>query len=331
MLAIPNTKPSLEALAKFRNRNIVNVEHLTKEDLITILQTAAYYHRAVTDDHPLNDMVGKIMLSMFFEPSTRTRCSFESAIQRLGGRIITIAEGSDKQNSSTAKGETLHDSIKTMNYFGHVIVCRTPEKDGRHQIAEAATLPYINAGDGDGEHPTQALLDIYTVYKRMGTMDGLTYAICGDLKYGRAAHSLLIALSKFSPKKVILASPSELSMPTKYVEMAKNADIEIETCTELEYAIQNADVVYMTRVQRERFPDGEEGEQAYIRNRDIFIIGEKHISMFRPKAILLHPLPRVNEVAKIVDDWEGAVYFEQVGNGVPIRMALLALVTGCVR
>ncbi|MDR0463423.1 MAG: aspartate carbamoyltransferase [Pseudomonadales bacterium] len=331
MLDISNSKPSSDAVAKFKGRNIINIEDLSYDDLMTILQTATFYHRAVEDDRPLNDMEGKIMMSMFFEPSTRTRCSFESAMYRLGGRIITIAESSNQQNSSAAKGETLHDSIMTVNYYGHVIVCRTPEKNGRHQIAGAVTLPYINAGDGDGEHPTQALLDIYTVYKRMGTLDGLTYAICGDLKYGRAAHSLLTALSKFSPKKVILASPSELCIPKKYVSGATNAGIEIEECTELEYAIQNADVVYMTRVQRERFPEGEEGEEAYARNRDIFIIDERHISMFRERAILLHPLPRVNEVAKIVDDWKGAAYFEQVGNGVPIRMALLALLTGCVR
>ncbi|MEG1537209.1 MAG: aspartate carbamoyltransferase, partial [Clostridiales bacterium] len=175
--------------------------------------------------------------------------------------------------------------------------------------------------------PTQALLDIYSVFKEKGSLDGLTYAICGDLKYGRAPHSLLDAITKFDIKKVILASPEELRMPQENIERIKKLGIEIEECFDLDYAAKNADVIYMTRVQRERFSSVEE----YERNKNLFIMGKRHIEMFVKGAIILHPLPRVNEIEVEVDEYPGAAYFRQAGNGLPTRMALLALVTGSVK
>ncbi|MCL1816621.1 MAG: aspartate carbamoyltransferase [Clostridiales bacterium] len=325
-MTMANKKPTEAALNTFKNRNIMDIESLSKEDLQTIMQTAAYYDQALTEKRILEDMKGKIMASLFFEPSTRTRLSFECAMERLGGKVITVSETPSMQTSSAAKGETMYDAIRVINYYCDVIACRSPIKGVRHEIARAATVPYINGGDGSGEHPTQALLDVYTIYKQKGTLDGLVHAICGDLKYGRAPHSLLDALSKFDVKKIILASPQELRMPKDHIEKIKALGIEVEECFDLDYAVENADMIYMTRVQRERFASIEE----YERNRDLFIMSERHINMFCPGAIVLHPLPRVNEIEVEVDNYPGAVYFEQAGNGVPVRMALLALVTGSV-
>lgn len=320
-------KPSQEAMDRFVGKNIMDISSLSKEELLTIMQTAAYYDQALAEKKRLYDMDGKIMASLFFEPSTRTRLSFESAMERLGGKVITVTETPKAQTSSTAKGETLYDSIRVINYYVDVIACRSPIKGARFEIDRAATVPYINGGDGSGEHPTQALLDIYTVYKEKGTLDGLVYAICGDLKYGRAPHSLLDALSKFDIKKIILASPEELRMPQENIDKIKDLGIEIEECYDLDYAAKNADVIYMTRVQRERFSSEEE----YNRNKDLFIMTQHHVDMFVKDAIVLHPLPRVNEITVEVDDYAGAAYFRQAGNGLPTRMALLALVTGNVK
>lgn len=320
-------RPSQERMNAFAGRNIIDISSLTRDEIETIMQTAAYYDRSLTDKVRLYDMDGKIMASLFFEPSTRTRLSFEAAMERLGGKVISLTESTTAQISSTSKGETLYDSIRVVNYYCDVIACRSPIEGARMEITRAATVPYINAGDGSGEHPTQALLDVYTIYKEKGGLDGLTYAICGDLKYGRAAHSFLEALAKFSVKKIILASPQELRMPEEYLAKLKDSHIEIEECFDLDYAVANAEVIYMTRVQRERFVSMDD----YLRNKDLFIMTAKHIESFQPGAIILHPLPRLNEIELAVDDYAGAAYFRQAGNGLPVRMAVLALVTGSVK
>lgn len=323
-----NQKPTQERIDAFYHRNVLDIKSLCRDDLMTIMQMAAYYDEALQENRPLDDMQGKILAALFFEPSTRTHLSFESAMRRLGGTVITVAETPKMQTSSTAKGETLYDSIRVINYYCDIIACRSPISGARFEIDRAATVPYINAGDGSGEHPTQALLDLYTIYKEKGGIDGLTYAICGDLKYGRAPHSLLDALAKFHVKKIILASPEELRMPKENVdEVRKISGAEIEECFNLDYACQNADVIYMTRVQRERFTTQEE----YERNRNLFIMTQRHVDMMREGAIILHPLPRVNEITVEVDAYPGAAYFRQAGNGVPVRMALLAMLTGSVK
>jgi len=321
-------RPAQEKLDVFKGRNILDISSLSREDIETIMETAAYYDQALSEKRRIYDMDGKIMASLFFEPSTRTRLSFESAMERLGGKVITVSETPGMQVSSTAKGETLHDSIMVVNHYCDIIACRSPINGARQVIDAAATVPYINAGDGSGEHPTQALLDIYTIFKEKGGVDGHTYAICGDLKYGRAPHSFLDALAKFNPKKIILASPDELRMPADHLEKIRiDRGIDIEECSDLDSAVSRADVIYMTRVQRERYTSVEE----YERNKDLFIMSERHIAMFPPEAIILHPLPRVNEITIGVDSYPGAAYFRQAGNGVPVRMALLALLTGSVR
>ena len=320
-------KPSQERMEVFHGRNIIDISSLTRDEIETIMQTAAYYDKALTEKVRLYDMDGKIMASLFFEPSTRTRLSFESAMERLGGKVISLTESTTAQISSTSKGETLYDSIRVVNYYCDVIACRSPIEGARLEISRAATVPYINAGDGSGEHPTQALLDVYTIYKEKDGLDGLTYAICVDLKYGRAAHSFLEALAKFSVKKIILASPQELRMPAEYLAKLKDSNIEIEECYDLDYAVANAEVIYMTRVQRERFASMDD----YLRNKDLFIMTPNHVDSFIGDAIILHPLPRLNEITLEVDDYPGAAYFRQAGNGLPVRMAVLALVTGSVK
>lgn len=321
-------RPAQEKMDVFKGRNIIDICSLSKEEIDTILHTAAYYDKALAEKKRLYDMDGKIMAALFFEPSTRTRLSFESAMERLGGKVISLTETPTAQISSTSKGETLYDSIRVVNYYCDVIACRSPIEGARMEISRAATIPYINAGDGSGEHPTQALLDAYTIYKEKGGLEGLTYAICGDLKYGRAAHSFLQAIAKFDIKKIILASPRELSMPEEYIdEIQKGTNIEIEECHDLDYATSQSDVIYMTRVQRERFSSMDD----YLRNKDIFIMTPKHVELLKKDAIILHPLPRLNEITVEVDEYPGAAYFRQAGNGVPIRMAILALVTGSVR
>ena len=321
-------KPSQERLDIFRGRNILDIVSLSRDEIEIIMETAAYYDHALSDHQRLYDMDGRIMASLFFEPSTRTRLSFESAMERLGGKVISVSETLDFQISSAAKGESLSDAIRVINHYCDVIVCRSPFTSAREEIASIASVPYINAGNGSGEHPTQALLDIYTIFKEKGGVDGLTYAICGDLKYGRAAHSFLDALSKFSPRKIILASPDELRMPEDYLNKIQAVPgVEVEECRDLDHAVCKADVLYMTRVQRERFDSQEE----YDRNKDLFILSGDHLDSFPKGAVILHPLPRVNEITLEVDSYPGAAYFRQAGNGVPVRMAVLSLVTGSVR
>ena len=324
-MTITHSKPNKEAMERFIGRNIMDIQSLSKDDIELIMQLSAYYDQKLAAGDRITDMEGKIMASLFFEASTRTRLSFESAMARLGGKTITVSETAVLQTSSTAKGETLYDSIRVTNYYCDVIVCRSTIAGMRHEIASAATVPYINGGDGSGEHPTQALLDLYTIYKEKGSLDGLTYAVCGDLKYGRAPHSLMQALGIFDIKKIILAAPKGLPMPEEYLTTARANNIEIEECDSLDYAAKQADVIYMTRIQQERFADEEEYKRAVN-----FIMTKRHLEIFRPGTIVMHPLPRIGEIDTCIDDYEGAAYFRQSGNGVPVRMALLALVTGSV-
>ena len=320
------TKPSEEMLARFVGMNILDIAQFSKEELEAIVNTAGYYEEALKAKKRLYDMDGKIMAALFFEPSTRTRLSFEAAMHRLGGNVITVTETAGAQTSSRAKGETLHDSINVINYSADVIACRSPEKGARFIISEAATVPYINAGDGSGQHPTQALLDLYTVYKEKGAPDGMTIAMIGDLKNGRTVHSL-VDIFKHYDTKMIFASPKGLEMPAEITETLRARGVEIEEVNDLAYAASHADIIYMTRVQRERFASLEEYEAV----KDAFILTGDMVKTFRPGAIVLHPLPRVNEIELAVDEYEGAAYFRQAGNGLPTRMALLAMVTGSVK
>jgi len=320
-------KPAESRLQSFVGKDVLDIAQFSKEELEAILALAAYYEDALIAKKRLADMDGMIMASLFFEPSTRTRLSFESAMLRLGGKVVTVTESAGAQTSSAAKGETLLDSIYVVDAYCDVIVCRSPIKGARFTVSEAAKVPVINAGDGSGQHPTQALLDVYTMIKEKGTLDGLTYVLAGDLKNGRTVHSLIDALAMYEVKKIILASPQELTMPSEITQNIRAKGIEIEECFDLEDAVRYGDVVYMTRIQRERFTDPEE----YERVKDLFILTNHHVALMPKGAVILHPLPRVNEIAVEVDQYSGAAYFRQAANGVPVRMALLALVTGSVK
>lgn len=263
---------------------------------------------------------GKVLAALFYEPSTRTRLSFETAMTRLGGRVISAV---GVQNSSLTKGETFYDTGRVINQFADVIAMRHAENGSVGKLAEGADIPVLNAGDGSNEHPTQALLDIFTIQKEHGKIDGLTIAMVGDLKFGRTVHSLSQMLSHFKVK-LILVSPKELAMPAdiKNELIARGANI-VET-EDMTVALKEAQVLYMTRIQQERFEDPAE----YEKFKNGYILTRALVDQYNPKITIMHPLPRIWELTKDVDDCAGAAYFKQVQNGVAVRMALLCMVLG---
>ncbi len=319
-------KPAPENLGLLKGRDILNAAQFSRQEIETIMETAAYYEKKIKDGEVLKDMEGKVMASLFFEPSTRTRLSFETAMNRLGGSVITVAESTKVQTSSTAKGETLTDSIKVVDLYADVIVVRSPQKGAADEAASAADNPVLNSGDGAGEHPTQALLDIYTILKEKGDLVGLTVTLLGDLKHGRTVHSLIRVLSHYNCK-IILVAPEKLKMPADIVADVEKMGVEVKQTDNLQEAAAVSDVLYVTRIQKERF----ENEAEYDQVKDDFIVDSKLLSSAKSGITIMHPLPRVNEIAVDVDGYAGAAYFRQAGNGVPVRMALLALVKGCVR
>jgi aspartate carbamoyltransferase len=319
-------KPEQATLDAFKNRDVLNAYDLTRGDLDTIMNTAGHYEELLAQGKVIKDMEGKVMASLFYEPSTRTRLSFETAMLRLGGTVITVAESASSQTSSTAKGETMHDGITVIDGYADVIVIRNPVTGTAQIAANAAKHPVINAGDGSGQHPTQALLDIYTIIKSKGKVEGLKCALVGDLKYGRTVHSLVEFLAVYGCE-IILASPDELKMPADIVDGLKAKGLKVSETSNLKEAVAAADVLYVTRVQRERFPNLEDYEKV----KDLFIVDEELVKGAKEGMIILHPLPRVNEITVGVDQYPGALYFIQAHNGLYVRMALLALTTGNVR
>ncbi|MGI5892213.1 MAG: aspartate carbamoyltransferase [Bacillota bacterium] len=319
-------KPSEEMLNSFIGKDVLDITQYNKEELEAIINTAAYYEQRLADGAPINDMAGKIMASLFFEPSTRTRLSFEAAMLRLGGQVVTVSENGGPQISSIAKGESIYDSIKVIDSYCDIIVCRTAIKDSRYDLARVSRVPFINAGDGGGQHPTQALLDMFTIFKEKESPNGLTISLVGDLKYGRTVHSLADALAMYEVK-MIFASPQELTMPQNIIDKLVEKGIQIEESLDLDYAVAHADIIYMTRVQKERFAYLSEYEKV----KDKFLLTRDHLKIFKEGAIIMHPLPRVNEIDTELDKYKGAAYFRQSANGLTIRMALLALVTGSVK
>ncbi len=326
MCAFFTGKPEQQKLEQFIGKDILTAEQFTLDELETVINLAAYYEDKVKNKVRLYDMDGKVMSSLFFESSTRTRLSFETAMLRLGGNVVTVAESADTKISSTSKGETLRDTIMVNDGYTDVIVCRTAETGAAQIAADAAAHPVINAGDGAGHHPSQALLDVYTILKEKGTLDGLTVAMIGDLKYGRTVHTLPDFLAYYDVK-MIFASPDSLKMPEEVLQRLRNKGVDFTETNSLKEACEAADVLYMTRVQRERF----DSLEAYEAVKDEFIMDGELVKCFRPGAIIMHPLPRVNEITPEVDAYPGAAYFRQAHNGLPIRMALLALVTGSVK
>jgi aspartate carbamoyltransferase catalytic subunit len=264
---------------------------------------------------------GKILATLFFEPSTRTRLSFESAMLRLGGSVIGF---SDMSSSSTAKGETIEDTARTVSCYSDVMCVRHPTPFQPHAMAKVATIPVINAGDGANEHPTQTLTDLVTINQRFGRLEGLTIGLCGDLKYGRTVHSLIKVLSRYPGNKFVLIAPDALQMPRDIIDALDKEGVAYTITDELESAIPALDILYMTRIQRERFEDKAE----YERLKGVYVLTRDKLADAKPDMAVLHPLPRVDEIDTDVDDDERAWYFKQAQFGVYARMALIVMLLG---
>ena len=265
---------------------------------------------------------GKLLATLFYEPSTRTRFSFEAAMLRLGGQVIGFSE---PNSSSVAKGESIADTIRTISCYADVAVMRHPKEGAPRVAANSTDMPVINAGDGGHQHPTQTLTDLLTIRRTLGTFENTTVGCCGDLKFGRTVHSLIKALSRYKNVKFVLISPEELSVPdyVKKEVLIKN-NIEFKEVRTMQEALGEVDVLYMTRVQRERFFN----EDDYIRLKDSFILDNEKMQLAKKDMIVLHPLPRVNEIATEVDSDPRAKYFEQAKNGMFVRMALIMSLLG---
>lgn len=304
-------------MISFKGRSIVTIYDFSKEDIIAVLE-AAKRMEARKDKHQL--LQGKIMASLFFEPSTRTRLSFESSMHGLGGSVIGF---SDPSATSTKKGETLHDTTKMVESYADLIVIRHPNEGSARLVADATKKPVINAGDGAHQHPTQTLLDLYTIKKAQGRITDLHVAMVGDLKYGRTVHSLAVALAKFNCRLSFVAPPA-LRMPQHYLDELRREGVAYEEFTRIEDVIGEVDILYMTRIQKERFPDVEEYNQV----KDVYTLHKGMLEHVRDNLRIMHPLPRVNEISIDVDTTPYAYYFEQASNGIPVRQALLALIFG---
>jgi aspartate carbamoyltransferase catalytic subunit len=298
-----------------KNRSLVSITDYSKEEILRILDLAADFE--ANPNQPL--MRGKVVATLFFEPSTRTRLSFETAINRLGARIIGF---SDSSSSSTAKGETLKDTIKMVSNYADLIVMRHPLEGSARYASEQSLVPIINAGDGANQHPSQTLLDLYSIKKTQGKLDNLNIFIVGDLKYGRTVHSLLMALSYFNPV-FHFVSPLELAIPLEYKLFLNERKIPFFESTTMD-DLDQADILYMTRVQKERFSDPME----YERVKNAFVLKNKMLKNTRDNLKVLHPLPRVNEIDVKVDNNPKAYYFQQAKNGVYTRMAIIAAIMG---
>lgn len=305
---------------EFKGADILSAKQFNRGDIETVLKMAAKMEPFASKKKWGDVLDGKLLASLFYEPSTRTRLSFETAMNRLGGRVVSSV---GMQFSSLTKGETLYDTGRIVENYADVIVMRHPDDGSTEKLARGANVPVINAGDGANEHPTQSLLDLYTMQKELGKIDGLTVAMVGDLKFGRTVHSLSSVLSHFDAK-LIFVSPPELKMPEPICRALKEKNISFKETTDMAEAMKWADVLYMTRIQQERFEDTKE----YERHKGSYVLTRELIEAKNPKLVVMHPLPRIWEIKEDVDDVSGAAYFRQVGNGVAVRMALLALVLG---
>lgn len=306
--------------APFYGKDIISIKQFNRHDLEYIFAVAHEMRVMVERVGTFDLLKGKILASLFYEPSTRTSSSFAAAMERLGGSVISINE---VRYSSVAKGESLIDTVRTLECYADVIVIRHPEVGSSAIAAEAVQKPVINAGDGIGEHPTQALLDAFTINEELGKMDDLTVTMLGDLKFGRTVHSLARLLSLYRAR-LNYVSPEILRMPEEIIDELDKAGIEQYESTSLDEVIRETDVLYVTRVQRERFAS----EAVYNSVKDAYIINSEVMKKAKVKMIVMHPLPRVNEISLDVDSDPRAAYFRQMEYGLYVRMALLAMVLG---
>ena len=302
-----------------RGRDVLTALDLSREDFEEIF--AAADEVIARGRNQLNLMRGKIMATAFFEPSTRTRLSFQTAMMRLGGDVIDLGE---VEKSSIAKGENLSDTVRMLDAYSDVIVIRHRLEGAAKLAAEVAENPVINAGDGSRNHPTQAMIDLYAIRRFRGGIDGLTIGVMGDLKYGRATNSLIMALTKFEVEKIYLISPPQLKLRQETRELLADSGVEFEEVENLEKVISELDVLYASRIQKERFPDPSEYELV----KGSYVITPENLRNAKEDLVILHPLPRVDEIDFRVDSLPCAKYFEQAKLGVPVRMALLKLILG---
>lgn len=305
---------------EFAHQNIISVDQFDRSGIERLFAFAHRMRPIERKDVRCQVLDGQILGSLFFEASTRTRVSCEAAFMRLGGQVISTT---GVTFSSMAKGESLPDTVRVVSRNCDVLVIRHPDKGSAAIAAACSAKPVINAGDGTGEHPTQALLDLFTIFEERGHVDGITIAMCGDLTNGRTIHSLAKLLCLYQGIRIICVAPAELQMPLDLLQQLESAGVRVEATDSLENGIAQADVVYMTRIQQERFHD-----QAVFQRLNGTYVLNRHIvtSSCKSDVTIMHPLPRVNELAEDVDNLPGAAYFRQAENGTLVRMALFAFV-----
>ncbi len=302
-----------------KNRSIVSIEDVSQPELEDIFKKADEMSDHLKQGKPLKILDGRIMATFFYEPSTRTRLSFESAMNRLGGSVISVSEA---KSSSVAKGETLADTVRMAEAYSDIIVIRHPMEGAAKLAARFSSRPIINAGDGSGQHPTQTIMDLYTMRKELGGIAGKTITMVGDLRYGRTVHSLLLALSNYDVN-VNLISPEILKIPDHIISrLPKNFKIKVSV--DFDNAVEESDVLYVTRIQKERFTDQNE----YLSVIGSYSITSETVDRMKEKSIIMHPLPRIDEISPEVDSSPKAAYFRQAANGVPVRMALVSMILG---
>src|SRR5574344_1580257 len=303
-------------MSNLKGRNLISITDFSKSEYIQVLDIAEEFEK-----NPKQKILSdKVVATLFFEPSTRTRLSFESAANQLGARIIGF---SDPGGTSVQKGESLHDTITMVASYADLIVMRHPKDGASRYASEVSSVPVINAGDGSNQHPTQCMLDLYSIRKTQGTLDNLNITLVGDLKYGRTVHSLVQAMCNFNAT-FHLVSPNELKLPSSVKMHIKDANLKYEQYTNLEDVIPFSDIIYMTRIQRERFSDPLEYEKV----KDSYILDAAMLKGCKETMRILHPLPRVNEIATDVDKTPYAYYFQQARNGVYVRQALMSAILG---
>jgi aspartate carbamoyltransferase catalytic subunit len=301
-------------------RHLIEPNDLTNDEILELVDLGIKMEKKPKEY--ANLCKGKILGSLFFEPSTRTKFSFDSAMLRLGGNLMGFT---DANTTSTKKGESLGDTIKCMGAYTDILVMRHPKEGAPKLASEYSSIPVINGGDGGHQHPTQTLTDLITITKYKKTIENHTIAFCGDLKFGRTVHSLIKTLARFNTKKFYLISPEELRLPEFIIDNIKSKyDVEIEEITELEDAMDKIDILYMTRIQKERFFN----EEDYLKLKNSYILTNDKIENAKDDMIIMHPLPRVNEISPEIDKNKRAIYFDQARLGVYVRMALIAKLLG---
>ena len=304
-------------------KDIISMNDMSKEEILEILEIAEKIENS-SEEEKLNFLKGKIIATLFFEPSTRTKMSFESAAFRLGAQVLQLPP---LEQSSVKKGESFSDTIRMVESYSDVIVVRHPNDGAARLASTTSKKPVINAGDGSNQHPSQTLLDLYTIKEEKGTLSNLSIAFVGDLKYGRTVHSLVKALTHFNPT-IYFVSPKILQMPTYLIDDLDKNNIKYEILEDFRDCLDKIDVFYMTRIQKERFPDIEDYEKV----KGVYVINKKNIlGKCKEDMIILHPLPRVDEISTDLDDTKHALYFKQAKNGIPIRQAMMMKVLDKVK